>query len=180
MNKKIPTGIVIGIMLIVVIIIGGLFWLGNKNYGRINCKEIGYRIEKENIIYCSNDYYMGYEENKVNGADPNHFVILNERYAKDNDNVFSSGLKIIQPDAASFSVLAIYAAGSYTKDKYHVYYSDEIVENADPNTFTIIEISPFAKDLKNIYYHGKIFYGADVATFTNLDGTVFKDKKKCM
>ena len=60
----------------------------------------------------------------------------------------------------------------YGADSKSVFYFSDIIEGADPNTFTQIEHSnDYYKDKNNVYRNGKALKGADAATFRCLIDT---------
>ena len=65
-------------------------------------------------------------------------------------------------DARTFKSLNL----KYGMDHKRVFYFEDLIKGADPNTFTRIENSEvFYKDKDNVYLKGKVFEGADAATF---------------
>lgn len=64
----------------------------------------------------------------------------------------------------------------YRKDLINVYYFDEIVKEANPRTFQLLE-NDFARDRKYIFYKDKIVSNADPDTFHALDERYSYDEK---
>ena len=62
---------------------------------------------------------------------------------------------------------------NYKKDENYVYYGTDIVDGADPKTFSIIN-EEFAKDKSHIYYEGDMLEDSDSSTF--VVGSIPKDK----
>lgn len=127
------------------------------------------------------------EEVLIPQANPEKFVALDERLAKDDRNVYYAesinalnrrvGLedfgertvKILEgADPQTFVDFKFNLGGRYFKDKNHVYLLDsnrfKIVEDADPLTFTKINYH-YAKDKARVYYEGVVVKSADVDTF---------------
>ncbi len=65
----------------------------------------------------------------------------------------------------------------FAKDQTHVFLGREVVTNADPSTFVVVD-SQYTHDAKNVYWFGynggplisKLINGADVATFSVVSG----------
>lgn len=92
------------------------------------------------------------------GADPNTFEVLNQNWAKDKNNVYfyvvTGKTKIVnEADVKTFDIVG---QSDYAKDKNNVYFN-EIIKNADPETFYVMnKNSDYAKDKNNCYYMGEI------------------------
>jgi len=77
----------------------------------------------------------------VEGADPDTFQSLDmlSVYTKDKNNIYykainSSMIKVMQDvDIETFKKIR----GNYAKDRNHIYYKGEVLDNANPETFTI-------------------------------------------
>lgn len=89
--------------------------------------------------------------------------------------------KYTDVDASSFQLFpmnekdGIYADITYSKDKNHIYYNQEIIPDADVKTFIPIG-RDFGKDTKNVYYQKQRLEGVDAASFKK-DGDFYKDKR---
>lgn len=70
----------------------------------------------------------------------------------------------------------------YTKDNGNVYYFNNLVQGADPDTFEYIN-QDFIKDINSVFCDGNKMVDADRDTFVEMDYTYAKDKnnvyKKC-
>ncbi|HEY5369940.1 MAG TPA: DKNYY domain-containing protein [Hanamia sp.] len=121
-----------------------------------------------NDFYGKDDSTAYYKGKPLKGSDAKTFTLL-EDYAKDTNSVYCNGLKIKGMDAAT---LCHIEGSGYFKDKNHVYYglngiensvgniilySGKIVKGADPVTFSIIkgEKTDYAKDKTRYYWGGK-------------------------
>lgn len=118
------------------------------------------------------------------GADQATFSLLGSTfkeiewgYAKDKNNVYINGEKILNADAESFMLLSNPDASfsGYAKDRHNIYYIDNIIPNVDIRSFILLGNS-YAKDKNNVYYEGKVVKDADVNTFV-LVGRYAKDNK---
>lgn len=142
-------------------------YLGSKY-----CYTYTYRI-KDGIIY--------YKDVKL-VADPKTFETINCALGKDKNKVFYKGKLIEQSDAATFEVISylgwqkdkfrIYYCGKpmntidlesfevlpkhYAKDRYHVYFNNRILKNADPATFKVNRLTEIARDKNATYKYGKV------------------------
>ncbi|WP_313264101.1 DKNYY domain-containing protein [Sphingobacterium sp.] len=83
-------------------------------------------------------------------------------------------------DASSFELFPrdekndTYGSNSYSKDKSHVYYNQEIIPGADLKTFIPIG-HDFGKDTKNVFYQKQRLEGVDAKSFKK-EGNFYKDK----
>ena len=167
------------------------------------------------------DYGFGKDKNHVYvceqilpEADPFTFQQLNDNYAKDQTHVYwqSQILKsevtgtVAFPDVGSFEVFDTHNFVDYAKDKDHVYWAGNLIQDADPQTFSILSHdfeeyqksvyfpkgareqlgsplssfhfmgSGYAKDKNTLFYFTEKFEGADFATFEDLGDGFGKDK----
>lgn len=66
---------------------------------------------------------------------------------------------------------------NYAKDKNFVYFETNKVDQADPNSFTLITGSRYyAKDKNFVYWEGKTINGADTNSFELIHNSAAKDK----
>lgn len=148
---------------------------------------LGYWMDGNSIIYCGTEV--------VPTTDVKTFRASGQGiYAKDKNHVYICNLAIgilEGADPASFTVLSknTEALGSiytndfpYAKDKNYVYFSGEIMADADPSTFELLSseysLFAYAKDKNRVYYFGKALTSADLSTFTIISssGEYAKDK----
>lgn len=95
--------------------------------------------------------------------DSKSFEILSEIHGKDKNNIYTIArneeLKVINDaDKSSFEVLKVPDKPydlRYSKDKNNVYYHENIINEADPATFLIIN-GIYSKDQNNCFRSGKI------------------------
>ncbi|MEA3449658.1 MAG: DKNYY domain-containing protein [Patescibacteria group bacterium] len=153
----------------------------------------GWRIENNQVYYyktitnCSVSMHCDSELKKslLADADVNSFEVLNNVYAKDNNNVYVRTDKIDNVDLSTFIILE----GYYAKDKNKVYLAKPvltgnmsanlvpgIIDGADPNTFQVLPFD-YSKDKNNVYVFDRIVDGADVETFVSYSGVARKDPK---
>ncbi len=139
-----------------------------------------------------------YFENKiVLNADPATLEVFGGMYMKDKNNVFTYScfaegrpqcISILKDaDVKTFVPLSNFLA----KDSSHVFYHEEIIKDADPNTLVIAsheETSKFKsgliflKDKEHVYYvqglaRAEVLPNADPATFEPLSWYYSKDAK---
>src|SRR3989344_1882275 len=154
------TKLIISLLVAAIFVFVGLKYFDSQKEGVDEVKDIP-------KIIISNSYTA----EKVAGADPETFVILDNYLEKDKNNVYL-GDKIVQDaDPATFQIID----GMYSKDKNNVFaYSClaegnpgciVVLKGADVKTFTTIAGS-LAKDSSFVYYLGKILKDADPMTIT--------------
>ena len=137
-----------------------------KNLGKINEKD--FKVLDNNLVKNGNEmYYLG---EKVNIKNPEKFEpikISDDKYilyGKDDENIYAvtsdekhGYFKVIKnADKDTFEVME--KDTRYSKDKNNVYYAGYNVvqlQDADKNSFTIVEDEDFSYDKKNVYYAGR-------------------------
>ncbi len=113
-----------------------------------------------NSFEVLNYYLMAKDKNKiyfsgkvVGGADPKTFTVLGADYFKDNANVYTTigGFRRLPGiDGGSFELISFNNQWTgYSKDKNKVYYSDVVVEDADPATFQVRNSKAFDKTMNS-------------------------------
>lgn len=125
-------------------------------------------------------YYLG---NVVENADPESFRVLTPHsiygYSKDKNNIYFNTILhrcTAMEDAHlnSFEVIALH----FAKDKDHVYYDDNVIVNADPDSFHVLNWDDFfSKDRNNVYFGRKPVSSIDITTFEVLGAYYGKDKE---
>lgn len=125
-------------------------------------------VKKNNEIYYKYDREddSGF---KVENVDLNTFKILNDKYAKDDKNVYFLGNKSFEDvDSKTFEVLPDY----YSKDKNNVYSPInewiQKINGANPKTIKVLS-QYYSKDDKNVFYNSDKILNADVNSFVVLD-----------
>ena len=156
-------------------------------------------FEKLGENYWKNDNKIYYRDKRIENADIMSFKVLNEDYAKDKNHVYSGNEvidpspllgKIKNPETFEFLPYGIRYDTLYGKDKYNVYYINNIMSNCFDSYYFIYEVKGinrdkvevlnkwFIKDDKNIYFEGKILEGVDYNTFEVLPNGDGKDKNR--
>ena len=112
---------------------------------RIKDLERRYDIGKNQVYYKG---WSGYFNRVLEGADPNSFEVLkNKFYGKDKNLVFFRGDKIPGADASSF----ISVDDLYAKDKSRGYYNGSPIESSHGASFTVID-NDYSTDGIDIFY----------------------------
>ena len=140
-----------------------------------------------------------YLNKKIENADIMSFKVLNKDYAKDKNHVYSGNKvidpspllgKIKNPETFEFLPYGIRYDTLYGKDKYNVYYINNIMSNCFDSFYFIYEVKGinkdkvevlnkwFIKDDKNIYFKGEILEGVDYNTFEVLPNGDGQDKNR--
>lgn len=109
--------------------------------------------------------------------------VLDQDYINVNDKTIlfrGKNFKYERVDVPSFALFptdeknGIYGSSSYSKDKNHVYYNQEIIPGADLKTFIPMG-HDFGKDTKNVFYQKQRIEGADAKSFKK-EGDFYKDR----
>lgn len=107
---------------------------------------------KPSYVYTSTNH--GREVTPLENADPSTFEVVEQgkqsrfRYAKDKSQVYFELNIIPGAKPASFRVLS--RDGAFTRDATRMYFHGAPIENADPDTFVILD-SDFGKDATNAF-----------------------------
>jgi len=102
-------------------------------------------ISTKRLIYARDKNSLYISGEKVPFINPETFVDLGSGYLKDRHNVVKKTRKentvnekvykqLEDRDAPTFEMIEY----EYTKDKNNVYFRDEIIENADPDSFQVV------------------------------------------
>ena len=113
-------------------------------------------------------YAASHEEHMIDDCYNCYITKNNSVYFVDDA---SHPYKIEIADYISFTVLSQF----YAKDKNHVYFFGDILENVDKDTFAVLS-GFYAKDNKHIYFGDRIFQNIDFASFKALNNFYAKDK----
>ena len=123
-----------------------------------------YYYRDKNLVY--------WKRGVVQGANPMSFELVkgDKQLGKDGDKLYRDGQAIDN----QYKRLS----GVYTIDSKHAYYKDEIIADADPKSFEIVEVTngkkksyyKYAKDANKVYLENKVIPGADPSTFELLGG----------
>ena len=132
-----------------------------------------------------------YRNNVVDSANAGNFKALNYNFGTDGVNIFFEDTVVSNADPATFKILN-WQYPAYAKDAQRVYHGYEsngkgqIIEGADPDTFTLIYdtygIAFYSKDKMHVFWKSRIIPNADPGTFTLVEhpgrgsGDYAKDK----
>jgi len=106
-------------------------------------------FEKLGQNYWKNENKIYYRDKKIENADIMSFKVLNEDYAKDKNHVYSGNEvidpspllgKIKNPETFEFLPNGIRYDTLYGKDKYNVYYINNIMSNCFDSYYFIYEV----------------------------------------
>ena len=137
-----------------------------KNLGKINEKD--FKVLDSDLIKNGNEiYYLGEKANIKNPEKFEPIKVSDDKrilYGKDDENIYAvtsdekhGYFKVIKnADKDTFEVME--KDTRYSKDKKNVYYAGYNVvqlQDADKNSFTIVEDEDFSYDKKNVYYAGR-------------------------
>jgi hypothetical protein len=166
---KLKTIIIIGISLIIIFYIS-------------SCKT-GYAKKGKTWVWVTNDENFGRREHWIEGIDGESFRVLrsNKCFAVDKNAAYFKGRKINYATPDGFIPLTDDQYG-YAKDNYRVFFDNEVILKADPQTFEVLEF-PYSRD-KNDLYNGTLPMNLDkndIAEFTVInDDKWMKGSKSTM
>ena len=129
---------------------------------------------REPLFRDKNDYY--YQTVPMHVADRASFKVIkwfeDDFWAKDSHCAYYDSVRIVDADLPTFTVIEM----STAKDKRHVYYFGRVLPLADPATFEILGQSVYSRDKAHIWCCDELLEDADVETFTVDDLNIAHDK----
>ena len=120
----------------------------------------------ENSSYAVEDKTIYFNRVAMPDVDLGSFVILNSKYAKDKNRVYSSGEPLPGFDPTTFKILD--DLSRYIADKDHAYYDGEEIIDSDPVTLTYI-YERYSKDRTHVFMEAQLIKGADPDSFQVLE-----------
>ncbi|MGJ1330188.1 DKNYY domain-containing protein [Sphingobacterium multivorum] len=126
-------------------------------------------LDGKKLLYYEPHQHIGLLE--INIPSSNKIKFLNEKTVIIDQLIVISGKKFGYPavDPGSFELLeGSNGNATWSRDKNHVYYKQQIFSEADPKTFEVLKFA-VAKDAKHIFIGNKIFNGPDVKSFKKVD-----------
>lgn len=113
--------------------------------------ETGYVKKGHNWVWVTNDENFGSRDHWIEGIDMESFKVLkqNKNFATDKYSAYFRGRKISHATSDDFVPLTDDAYG-YAKDNYRVFFDNEVILTADPETFEVLEF-PYSRDKKDVY-----------------------------
>lgn len=110
----------------------------------------GYINKNGSWYWVTIDEYNGKREHLVLEADFASFEVLNcKQFAKDGNHVFYEGKIIKKAKAPTVKIIGD-SKSNYLADDQHVFFRTEIIVNADPATFEVLEF-PYSRDKNDVY-----------------------------
>jgi hypothetical protein len=146
----------------------------------------GFTIDGANH-YAKDKRYVFWNDQKIDGADPESFELMNNHFTKDKNNLYCDGKITTKVDKESFVALT----ENLSKDVSHVYYDGcnfKIFQAVDLGSFEIIgtttdsSYSSYSRDKNHAFFnnsHGApvVIKGIDAASLEYLGGYYIKDSK---
>lgn len=131
---------------------------------------------KPSVIYAKDKNAVYYKGKVIPNAKSSTFELISFYCAKDDNYVYCNGKKTqTQPDIITFTNFSPAQNNSithYYKDKNHVYVvspdSLNVIEGADPDSFTFVEYSNYAKDKSFVYFRSEKIEGSHGPSFSTV------------
>ncbi len=138
----------------------------------------GYEVTDGKVFYRTfNNVNWQVDRKEVVGADPNSITTLENsggQYASDDTRVFFQETGISNADASSFRVLE--RRRKFSRDANHAYWKS-IRLSDDPNNFEVLSRG-YSKDTQHVYFTSQIVEDADPDTFIVTGTTTSHAKDK--
>ncbi len=129
------------------------------------------------------DFYLGQDKNRAYQKgeptqikDYTKLTQLGRVMYSDGTHIYDLHFNILpEADVATFE----HISGNWYKDASHVWWSNKLVNGANPKTFSPVTVTPsvgetsadfnYGKDDKHVFYQDSIIPGADAASFEKID-----------
>jgi hypothetical protein len=146
-----------------------------------------YTIKNNQVYYQTNPIDADADSIKVIKGNLEYMKnYITYKYARDINNIYYEGKKLPSTSIKTFTPLENgYGVHNYGTDGQTVYFGNEPILGADPETFKILwktqyegcSQTPYSKDSKNIHFKSSLVSGADPETFESLINGLGKDKR---
>lgn len=169
--------IIVAVVVLAIISVGGYF--GMKHFSTPTDLDEPVAEEVENggtVEELPRDYEIKagevyYQDELIEGADPETFEILCSIYAKDKNNAYYELFAFENAHVETFDIVD----HLYAKDKNHVYLLSHIIKDADSATFEYLG-GNYSKDKTQVYTGFlKLLQDVDVITFQYVGDGYSKD-----
>lgn len=129
------------------------------------------------------DFYIGQDKNRAYQKgeptqikDYTKLTQLGRLMYSDGTHIYDTHFNILQyADVATFE----HISGNWYKDASHVWWSNKLVKDANPKSFSPVTVTPsvgetsldfnYGKDDKHVFYQDSIILGADADSFEKID-----------
>ena len=138
----------------------------NQNYNLKTKDETGYWRTNNEVFFV---------DTKIKNADPKTFYFFNNTvFAVDKNRAYARDMNLHGVDLSTFTPIA----GSFAKDKSHVYYWHNTINGADVKSFKVIDAeNAYSRDQSYLYSGHLKVDQVDPDTFQYLDSGIIKDNK---
>ncbi len=126
-----------------------------------------YYAVDENFVYAVNDAQNGWV--KMPNADRVTITVIAGQFARDVDQIFVRGRKLVGADIDSFSVIS--GQHGYAQDDKHVYGPHGLIPEADTTTFKMLT-KFYSVDAGHVFYDGKLI-NANSGSFEVIDNGLY-------
>ncbi len=132
---------------------------------------------REVDFYVGQDKYRAYKrEIPTQIKDYTKLTQLGRLMYSDGMHIYDSHFNVLpEADVATFE----HISGNWYKDASHVWWSNQLVKDANPKSFSPVTVTPsvgemsldfnYGKDDKHVFYQDSIILGADAASFEKID-----------
>jgi|GEM_PF-6631034 len=139
-------------------------------------------IGRYEAYFAKDKNYVYWRHERIEGANPETFVIVSTVWSKDDKNVFLKTKKINNADAKTFELIGSIFTPNYghhgigfAKDKNYVF-QNGVVTPYDVVTFRLLPWG-FMVDKSGIYYRGHLLKGASPKNFRAMDIYMISNNK---
>jgi len=119
-----------------------------------------------------------YQRDRVISTDPAGFALLPGGLARDDGHVYWSDGSVLSDDPSHFTILSDRRDYLYAKDRRAVYVNGNVIADAEPDGFRVLDGGAYAVDHHGAFYFDAPIDGADAATLRTLDGPYAVDAQR--
>ena len=116
-----------------------------------------YYRQDDKVVYVLDGNFFQIGEKEIEGADPETFEVIDQSYAKDINNIYYNGKPVASANPNSVTLVTSEfnensANSGYLISDGKVFCYGEVIEGADPTTFTYL-FGSYAMDKDYLYYY---------------------------
>lgn len=125
----------------------------------------------------SKDRDRVYQHDQPISEDPANFTFLGSDLARDSVNVYWTDGSVLSGDPQHFEIIADEDHYLFAKDGDTVFVNGNVIEDASPATFRLME-GAYSRDDATVFYFDTPIPGADIAAFRPLEGPYAADSAR--
>jgi hypothetical protein len=126
-----------------------------------------YAVDSDSV-YVVNDTRSAWA--KIPNADRATFKVLGGQFARDREDVFQMGRKLVWADGGAFSIIS--GQHGYAQDNNHIYGPQGVILEADPETFKMLTKN-YSIDAGHVFFDGANILEANSGSFRVINSGLY-------